>query len=315
MCNRTEDDTLRPDYDFSSGVRGKHYRAYHQGIAVSVRKGGEPSVGALATGRVAIAQVRETQPSDLWCQSASRRLEAARSLTESQLACVQEDLCEGCPVDPWPYGNATSINPMLVTLGASPGNSPATGDSVRPECLELPPAGSPHPHVYYEDTKRYWDKVRHLASVMLTPSGGTEDDAYALFGNMNLDRGRSGSASQVDIRADFAKWVLRTIKHGLRPRWLVCLGLTGQLKRERSVRQVFESILELDIDKPEKKYRLLASKYHFREWTTSTANGPLTVVFWPNHPSRHPFMDFDFAEWRSACEQFKSRHTGEAESN
>lgn len=305
MGKRTEDDTLRPDYDFSAGVRGKHYQAYRQGIDVSVRKSDEPSLGALATAQV------NTQPLDLWSQSASRRLEAARSLTDSQLTSVQQMLCEGCPVDPWPYGNATSINPMLVTLGASPSSSPAVGDSMSPECWELPPAGSPHPQVHYEDTEQYLDKIRHLARIMLTPSGGTEEDAYALFGDMNLDGGRSGGTSRMDTRADFAEWLLRTIKCALRPRWLVCLGLAHQLKRDRTVRQMFESILEIDIREPHDKYPLLASKYHFREWTIRTENGPLTVVFWPGHPSRHPFMDF--TKWRFACDQFKRRHAGEAE--
>lgn len=33
-----ETDTLRAEYDFSSGVRGKHYKAYRQGHRVTVHK-------------------------------------------------------------------------------------------------------------------------------------------------------------------------------------------------------------------------------------------------------------------------------------
>ena len=34
MSKTTEDDEMRPEYDFSTGVRGKHYRAYQQGTNV-----------------------------------------------------------------------------------------------------------------------------------------------------------------------------------------------------------------------------------------------------------------------------------------
>ena len=218
---------------------------------------------------------------DLWSLSAPRRLRAARALAESplKLASIQEWLCAECPVAPWPYGNATSINPMLVTLGPSPGNSPATGDNASTASLELPPAGEPHPHVYYEDGKRYWDKVRHLARTMLIPSVGSERDAFALFGNMNLDSGRSGRANQITIDHSLAKWVLHTIRRRLRPRWLVCLGLNRILKQDETLRQVFESLFDLDIGKPNEKYPLApispqSKTYYFREWIVATGECP-----------------------------------------
>jgi len=34
MSKTTEDNKIRPEYDFSKGVRGKHYRAYQQGTNV-----------------------------------------------------------------------------------------------------------------------------------------------------------------------------------------------------------------------------------------------------------------------------------------
>ena len=268
---------------------------------------------------------------DLWGESATRRLSAAKSLTRSQLSAIQQALLDGCPWKPadlgadgrvWPYGNATSINPMLVTLGASPGNSPQVGDAEEPDHLELPPAGSPHCHVHYRDPNRYWDKVRHLVRTMLIPTVAGEDpssgqrevparmsetDAYALFGNMNLDSGRSGSASGVSIDRAFAEWVLRTIRHGLRPRWLICLGLKAKLHPARIEGGIFESVFELDLRKPDAEYQLNAwPKYSFSEWEVHTGEAPLTVVLWPNHPSRLPFKDF--LKWCDACEQFKDRH-------
>lgn len=213
---------------------------------------------------------------------------------------------DGVPT--WPYGNATSINPLLVTLGVSPGDSPEAEDDM-PAPLELPPAGRPHSHVSYQDRRGYWDKIRHLARAMTTPPGGSETDAYALFGNMNLDPGRCGDAASVDVNRTFAEWVLRTIRWGLRPRWLVCLGLKVKLDQDRSLRDVFESIFQLNLRNPDEQYLLRDSRYYFREWELHTGTDhPLTVVFWPNHPSRHPFMDF--SRWCDACEQFKVRHAG-----
>ena len=213
---------------------------------------------------------------------------------------------------------------MLVTLGASPGNSPQAGDNT-PAPLELPPAGRPHPHVKnYRDGTGYWDKVRHLACAMATPPGGSKTDAYALFGNMNLDPGRNGDASSVVIDPAFAEWVLRTIKCRLRPRWLVCLGLKGKFEGDRSLRDVFESIFQLNLKNPDERYLLRDSRpdapaqsapkvpkrYYFSEWELRTGTDhPLTVVFWPNHPSHHPFKNF--TRWHDACEQFKDRHAGQ----
>ena len=34
MSKTTESDEMRPEYDFSGGVRGTHYRAYQQGTNV-----------------------------------------------------------------------------------------------------------------------------------------------------------------------------------------------------------------------------------------------------------------------------------------
>ncbi|MBU0655691.1 MAG: hypothetical protein KJ914_11265 [Gammaproteobacteria bacterium] len=36
MSNEMEEDTMRPEYDFSGGVRGKHYEAYRKGVTIMV---------------------------------------------------------------------------------------------------------------------------------------------------------------------------------------------------------------------------------------------------------------------------------------
>ena len=44
MSQEHEPDTLREDYDFSGGVRGKHYQAYRQGTDLVLLK---PDVAAI----------------------------------------------------------------------------------------------------------------------------------------------------------------------------------------------------------------------------------------------------------------------------
>lgn len=44
MSKTTEFDEMRPEYDFSGGVRGKHHRAYNQGTNVVLL---EPDVAAV----------------------------------------------------------------------------------------------------------------------------------------------------------------------------------------------------------------------------------------------------------------------------
>jgi hypothetical protein len=44
MSQEYEPDTLREEYDFSEGIRGKHYQAYRQGTNVVLL---EPDVAAI----------------------------------------------------------------------------------------------------------------------------------------------------------------------------------------------------------------------------------------------------------------------------
>ena len=44
MNREPERDTLRPEYDFTAGVRGRHHRAYRQGTNVVLL---EPDVAAV----------------------------------------------------------------------------------------------------------------------------------------------------------------------------------------------------------------------------------------------------------------------------
>ena len=163
-----------------------------------------------------------------------------------------------------------------------------------------PTAGKPHPDVSYKDLSGYWGKIRYLACTLLTPPGGSAEDAFALFGNLNLAQRRSGSASEVAVNPDFVRWLLETIRDKLRPSFLVCLGLKGMLREDPDLRKVFETTLGLNLRGPH-----AYDKGFLKEW--SVADGQPKIVFWPNHPSQRPFRSFE--KWETACEEFKNRNS------
>ena len=201
------------------------------------------------------------------------RLRAARALNVREQETAHAALVEDCPVEPWPYGNATSINPLLVTLGASPGASPdpsVPDPALRP--LDLPTVGVRHPHTHYDDPKRFWRKIRHLACTVLGKGGIDEDDALALFGNMNLDTGRRGQARAVRIDPSFARWVLATIRDRLRPRFLVCLGLVSKPEAGLLLAEAFDGF---DPRSPHNEVAFHADgkAWKFREWDTACPAG------------------------------------------
>ena len=249
----------------------------------------------------------------IWSGSVSERLSSARALSKAALAEVQADLCESCPVQPWPYGNATTINPMLVTLGKSPGNSPEASDPhYAGKPLELPPAGKRHPHTTYNDTKKFWHKVRYLVRSLLNTETTTEEDAYALFGNMNLNPNRSGQASAVQLDRDFANWVLRTIRDQLRPRFLVCLGLKSDPQANYLLEQAFP---DFNPKQPQNEHELVCYQHGvekrliFKEWDCRTpAGSSILIVHWPQHPSKPPFTYNGGMSWQEACQDFSARH-------
>ena len=112
-------------------------------------------------GGLSKAMLSASETARIWGDSISGRLNSARLLSDATLAAVHEDLSDGCPLAVWPYGNATSINPLIVTLGPSPGGSPDRGvadPAGKP--LALPTAGVRHPHTTYEDRKGFWRKIR-----------------------------------------------------------------------------------------------------------------------------------------------------------
>ena len=249
-----------------------------------------------------------SETASIWGDSISERVSSARSLSGSTLAAVYEDFCEGCPVPVWPYGNATSINPLLVTLGPSPGGSPDRGvEDPAGKALQLPTAGVRHPHTTYEDKRGFWRKIRLLARTVVQSGTTSSEDSYALFGNMNLDPNRSGKASDVRIDPVFGEWLLRAIRDKLRPRFVIGLGLIRKPEAVRLLSQAFDGF---DAAKPHAEHPLECyqrSRYVFREWDCTGPHGnQIKLVLWPQHPSRAPFTNLE--TWCDACQEFADRH-------
>ena len=124
---------------------------------------------------------------------------------------------------------------------------------------------------------------------------------------MNLDPGQSGRVIDVRIDEEFGKWVLRTIRDGLRPRFLVCLGLKGKPEALELLTRAFN---EFDPRKPHAEHALECyrrSRYVFQGWDCQgPAGNPIKLVLWPQHPSWAPFTKFE--TWRKACQEFADRH-------
>ncbi len=250
---------------------------------------------------------------DLWSPNPFERLHAARQITASELESLHNEFGTDCPVEPWPFGNATVVNPIIVTLGVSQGNSPAIGDkgSYDADGHVFPTSGTPHPGIRYRDTAGYWDKLRKLAKTTVLSPDSCENDYLSLFGNLNLDTGLSGEAMNVEVRSEFAAWILGTIRHKLRPRFVLLLGLSTYLRSNNHVAEVFQQTFTgFDIKRPLREIPFQAyesKKLVFREWDISIENNRLlTIVMWPQHPSRAPFSNSTL--WQASCDEFAARH-------
>ena len=256
---------------------------------------------------------------ELWSPSRDNRLERARALSDEHLKAIRDALCKSCPVAPWPYGNATPVNPFLVVLGPSPGVSPAEGDSeyVTRGPQPLPTAGEPHPGVRYEDTSQHWDSMRLLAKTLIgKPDDVTDDDALSVFGHMNLDTGARREAKDVTASLPFASWILEILRDILRPRVLVLLGLKVFLdnRRNRPIRQLVERTFSgVRLARPHATHRIEAlhgygATFVFREWDIELPDGcDMKLVQWPQRIGR-ALIGSSLNRWREVCEEFKGRH-------
>ena len=169
---------------------------------------------------------------DIWSDDPLRRLEAVRKLSEAKRREILEGITCTAPKGHWPFGMPTSINPMILFLGPSPGGSPAKGD-IRDETTTdypSPTFGVINPGLQYTDSNGFWEKIRTIAVRVMAGLYGVHDreDALALAGLLNLSDKPSGSAAKVEIDETTKGWVFETITKTLRPHLVIAIGLKGR---------------------------------------------------------------------------------------
>lgn len=181
--------------------------------------------------------------SGLFASRPRERIEAARAIPEAERAGHIQRLARASGYAPWPYGMPTSINPVVVFVGVSPGNSPAT---VMQPTLErgdyaVPTFGEPHPGLSYPDTNSYWFKVRELAVelVGLFDASLSNEDRLALVGHLNL--GASTSEQPVRTRrSDTNPVTARPAEDAM------CAQAASQVRQARSASRHLTRVAEVD---------------------------------------------------------------------
>lgn len=262
----------------------------------------------------------------IWSSDPLERLRAVARLTPSDAKALQEQIGEGVPSRhrPWPFGMPTSVNPYVVCLGISPGAAKGdTGEKNAP--YSLPTVGHPHEGFGGETINStdpeeqwdalYWRKVRGLCIGLLTGFKRELDScqALALSGHLNLGTAQNGRGTESVIDETLARLVPDWICHQLKPRLVICFGFRtflpegtkpGSEKLRRLWRNTRFSILfdEKDEEQEWEKFQWNGRTLWFRHCVIRTnTDDKLTVVLWPNHPSRPPFGGGPDSEaWRKA---------------
>jgi hypothetical protein len=248
---------------------------------------------------------------DLWSYDPAVRVRAAGdpALVGDLVARVSAT----APMQPWPYGMPTSVNPFVVFLGPSPGNSPIAGDAayVTREPQALPTAGVPYPGIYYRDPKRYFERIRELGTNIVRHHAPriSDQDAHALLGQLNLGTGAFGEAANAPLDPVYCRWVPDLLLDHLRPVYVVLLGLATILTG--AVGRLFDPANRLNIDwkKPDLTFDFAsyeAAHYRYRIWRRRATHGqPIHLVLWPQHPSRSPMTNAE--HWRQSGVEFLAK--------
>jgi len=227
-------------------------------------------------------------------------------------------LCNNCPttatlVNGWPLGMPASLDPKLVIIGASPGDSPKPGHtgavSDYGECL---PTVNPslNSDFYYEDSRKYWKKIRYLLLAFCNRERSIESlpDAIALTSHLNLSTIANGQAGVEGIEPDVVRWVSRLLNNKHSPDLVVLVGLKKIMLDDKQNRVInwwnCKGGLLVNWKQPEES-PLLGTSLSFREWMATNAAGHrVRIVMWPNHPSRVPFGSIQI--WNQTVDQFLS---------
>ena len=232
----------------------------------------------------------------LWSDSPAKRLQAARNLNEGEGCKLVRAISEQTPMTPWPFAMPTTVNPYVMFLGPSPGNSPNPSDSQFLKPVAQPAIGEPHERFSSKDTRGFWDAIRAATDIVLTeldPSL-TEFDRRSLMGKMNLGVGTFGRATVDVVEQEYLDWVPSVIVNHLKPKILVMLGLKSILKKDERIRNSLNQALKSDLQRPDLKAnfehngKVFSYEIWFPIWNEHMR--PI-IVNWPQHPSRAPMTN------------------------
>ena len=99
-----------------------------------------------------------------------RHLERLKVMSPEEVSQQKERLIASTPGKEWPYGFPASLDPRLVIIGVSPGNSPykpKAGEESKRFLSEPGVINGEESHYYYPDTRRYWNKIRFWRHLIL----------------------------------------------------------------------------------------------------------------------------------------------------
>ncbi|HVW85881.1 MAG TPA: hypothetical protein VHB50_14425 [Bryobacteraceae bacterium] len=248
---------------------------------------------------------------DLWSDNPVERLRAARM--PDVVLDWPSRIGASAPMRPWPYGMPTSINPFVVFVGPSPGNSPPRHNPIHQAGMPypLPTAGDAHPGLYVPDTRRYWHRVRNLGALLIRSHAAeiSEPEAHALTGQLNLGIGHFGKAKAAPLEPDYCRWVPETLLGQLKPAIVILVGLASLLTRNQSRDSDPLSRLGIDWAAPEEEFPFAPyerAQYRYRMWTRRRSDGrKIRFVLWPQHPSRAPMTNDEI--WLESGREFVRR--------
>ena len=244
-----------------------------------------------------------------------RHLERLKAMSPEEVSQQKERLIASTPGKEWPCGFPASLDPRLVIIGVSPGNSPyepEAGEEQKRFLCEPGIIGGEESHYYYPDTSGYWKKIRLLASSYFNSGGECfpELDALSLTTHINLGENSSGKATLEDIEDDFVAWASSLVNKIHNPDVVILLGLKNIIKNaDVSRRWNHSGGLKINWNNPDDNILFPYGKnsYAFELWRVVNSHGKeVKVVLWPNYPSRI----FGMENWRQSVETFLSKMQG-----
>ena len=232
---------------------------------------------------------------NIWAKDPKLRLDV-RMVDQRLQYRLKLDLTQRCPVQPWPYGMPTTVNPWLVIVGISPGAGNHTPAEIRERRKDyVPCCGDPHRNFNLGGSwKGYWPKIRELCTLLLAEELDSDWNALSVCGHLNLGEGQSGTGNRNAIDPKLLRWIPDVVSKQLRPEVVILLGMK-KLREDGELDPWKGGPLGFVVeDEPRvEPFRISRGKKKvcFRMWENPQRGYPNRVIMLPNHPSRPPMTN------------------------